>query len=227
MQIFVKTLSGKTITLHVRSDDTIEQIKSKIQDKEGIPPDEQRLIYSAKKLEDGKKLENYNIRQESTLSLLLRLKGRFIIFIKTPAGNTFTIDVDYYDTIKYAKMIIDHKIGFPAENIQLIFNGKQLDNDRSFAECGIIKHSTLYLIIRQRSGMQIFIKTLRGTIVVLDVEPNMSIDEVKSKVQDKEGLPPDSQRMVYGGMLLSNRRTLADYNVQSGSTIYLVLRLGG
>ena len=154
MNICLKSLTGKNINLAVYPDETIQNIKARINDKEGIPAENQIYICSGKTLEDNKTLDEYNIKNDSTIYFLTKDRriagGTLPIYCKTLTGKTITLYIDPDDTIESLKELIWDYEGIPPDQQYIIFAGKHLEGKRTLASYNIQKESTIQLILKLR-----------------------------------------------------------------------------
>lgn len=152
------------------------------------------------------------------------------MFINTNS-KTFVINAT---SVSAAKAELGNITGMGPEHFKLSYGGKVLDDNTSFSEYGITSDSTLNVFVPLRGGgggeggtKQIFIKTLQGKTMTLDVADTDTIASVKQKIFEKENIPQDQQRLVFNGKQLEDNMTINDYNIQADANIHLVLRLRG
>jgi ubiquitin len=172
------------------------------------------------------------------------------IFVKSPSGRTFAVKtVDFHDYLVLGvKLFIQAQEGHPLDTQQLFFNGQRLDDLKHFSDYNIQPNDTLTLVLEENHAeelgaqtgssdkMQIFVNTLSGKTITLNVEATETIQAVKSKIQDKEGIPTSAQGLSFGDVKLKigeytvnetersgKEFTLADYNIQHESTLTLLI----
>ena len=148
-QVFVNNHTGKSITLDVKASDTIDVLKSKIQDKIKIPAEQQRLIFAAKYLENGHTLAEYAVQQQSKLQLTSVLLGGMKVSIALPNGKEITMEVHDSETVADVKAMVEHQEKVPAHQLCLAYEGEELEDGRTLASYKLDTRTSLRLVPRR------------------------------------------------------------------------------
>jgi ubiquitin len=203
MRIYVKSASDqKIIAIEAMSSDTIQNINSIIQAKEGIDSDQYTLVHNGKVLEDESILSSLNISNETTFHLVFNPKDVLPIFVRTVDGETLKLEVKVLFTIRDVKTIVGSMTNVLNIDCDVIYAGKKLEDCKTLASYDIQEEIILEMF---PALIQIFVKEQGGKTIALNVQPCNTIKDVKDKVSQKQtGVLDNDWDLIYAGNQLED-----------------------
>ncbi|KAM9360659.1 ubiquitin-like protein ISG15 [Symphorus nematophorus] len=254
MQVFINNLQGKKSTYDVKPDETVMNLKRRVECREGVKVSQQRLVYQSREMMDGDTLADYNIEALGTINLTSRLRGgsspikiaqltdegggkiqniKFApmdLHIVMLGGPSQTLIVDPNITVGSLKILIQQKLGVAPHMQKLVYdNGQRTtlsDDSMPVSFYGLKSGSQLSLLVTQPPTIQVFLRNEKGQVSTYDIKPDETVSDFKTKVQCREGVQVSQQRLLHQSREMTSGK-LSDYNVTEHSTIDLMFRLRG
>ena len=225
MKIVVRISETKLINFEMEPSNTIKDLKIKIEEKEGIQVEKQKLILNDKELGNDKILEDCDIKDDSIIYCEQKNNNSNIkIYIQMLTGKSFDLEVNQTDTIKIIKDKINTKENIPPEQQGLVFAGKTLEDWKTLCDYSIKNESTLHLVLRLNSVRKLTIKTNIDKTLYIDFNPSNTIKNIKEKIEIEEKLDSSQFRLFHNDILLNDDQTIQDYNISINDAINLVVQ---
>lgn len=221
MQIFAKTLIGRTITLDVEPRDTVTNVKAKLQHKVWIAPEQQRLIFAGKQLEDSCTLVECNIEKGNTLHLVFRLLGGMQLTVASLSGRELSLEVLPQSRVRILKDLLQAKLGFSWEQFTLTFNDRILKNRLTVKDYGLNDGSRLQVSTRPRGILLVFVNVSVNRTLTFHIERHDTLHDLMLGVYGSEGIVPDEQRLTLRGYRVHQVQTALQLGLQDGEEFEL------
>jgi len=240
VQIFVKTLTGSTVTLDINLNSTVDEVAQLIEDKCNYPKDQQRLVFAGRQMELGRTLKDYNIRAEGTIHMILRLRGGMFhsssgrngfgeCFLEQPNPALVSTLWAKLREMKTEALTVDRAFAVGESFVQLQDEKFEPLFSLLLAKCKTHKMTTHELVtcVVQPKLIQLFVKTLTGKTIIINIDPNVFVFQLKQKIEDMEGMKQSEQRLIFQGHDLVNGKTLKEQAISNESTIQVTSFLNG